>query len=124
MGGTLVVEILLGILTVFVTVATFLGASRAGQRQATGTLADIDAKAYDRAKGIYESAIDTLEDQITHVREQMAMLDAEVEKLQNTNQSLIRQVFELQATNRSLTVQVSELKRSNDQLLEELRKKN
>jgi len=122
MDSATIVQILLAVLTVAVGAGTYLGAGRAGRLQASGTLADIDAKAYERAKMIYESAIDTLQEHVTGLREQMSVLDTEVVKLQSTNRSLIAQVTELQETNRSLTIQVRELQDSNDQLLSELRR--
>ena len=123
MDGSTVVEILLAVLTVAVGVGTYLSAGRAARLQSTGTLADIDAKAYDRAKGIYESAIDTLQEQLGNLRTQMGTLDAEISRLQETNRSLMRQVADLQVTNGQLTVQVAELQASNDRLLAELRRK-
>lgn len=124
MSSATIVQILLALLTVAVGVGTYLGAGRAGRLQASGTLADIDAKAYERAKMIYESAIDTLQEHVTGLREQMSVLDREVAKLQSTNRSLIIQVSELQDTNHSLTVQVRDLQDSNRQLLEELRRRD
>ena len=124
MSSATIVQILLALLTVAVGVGTYLGAGRAGRLQASGTLADIDAKAYERAKMIYESAIDTLQEHVTGLREQMSVLDGEVAKLQATNRSLIAQVTELQDTNHRLTVQVRELRDSNTQLIDELRRKD
>lgn len=124
MDGATVVEILLAVLTVAVGVGTYLGAGRAGRMQAAGTLADIDAKAYERAKMIYESAIDTLQEHVTTLRGQMGVLDEEVAKLQVTNRSLILQVSELQVTNTQLTHQVTELQLSNERLIAELQRRD
>jgi|SRR5690242_5680539 len=124
MSSSVIVEILLAVLAAMVGLGSFVGANRAGRLQATGTLADIDSKAYERAKVIYESAIDTLQDHVLTLRDQMKTLDSEVAKLQATNRSLIQQVSELQATNRDLTIQVSELQAGNARLLVELRKRD
>jgi len=110
MSQNVIIEILLAVLTVAIGVGSFVGASRANSSQAAGTRAAIDAAAYERAKLIYESAIDTLQEQIQALRVQMSTLDEEVIKLQRTNQSLMIRVGELQATNSELTKQISELK--------------
>ena len=124
MSSSIIVEILLAVLAAMVGLGSFVGANRAGRLQATGTLADIDAKAYERARVIYESAIDTLNDHVVNLRAQMKSLDEEITRLQATNRSLIQQVSELQSTNRALIVQVSELQAGNARLLVELKKRD
>ena len=124
MSSSIIIEILLALLAAMVGLGSFVGANRAGRLQATGTLADIDAKAYERAKVIYESAIDTLQEHVLILRDQMKNLDAEVTRLQETNRSLIQQVSEMQAVNRDLTIQVSELQTGNARLLVELQKRD
>ena len=111
MSPTVIVQILLAVLTVMVGLGAFIGANRANTSQAAGTQSAIDAAAYERAKQIYESAIDTLQDQIQGLREQMTNLDQEVIKLQQTNQNLVMRVAELQRTNEELTTQISELRK-------------
>jgi len=111
MSPTIIVQILLAVLTVMVGLGAFIGANRANASQAAGAKSAIDAAAYERAKQIYESAIDTLQEQIQALREQMMSLDQEVIKLQQTNQSLVLRVAELQVTNHDLTEQISELRK-------------
>jgi cell division protein FtsB len=118
---SIIVEILLSVLAVMIGVGSFVGASRANKLQSESAQTAIDATAYQRAREIYESAIDTLQEHVTGLREQMITLDSEVAKLQETNRSLMLQVSELQATNRDLTIQVAGLQRSNTELLVELR---
>ena len=110
MSQSVIVEILLAVLTLAIGVGSFIGASRANSSQAAQARAAIDAAAYERAKQIYESAIDTLQEQIKALREQMTHLDKEVNKLQATNQSLVLRVAELQHTNNELTTQIADLR--------------
>lgn len=110
MSQSVIVEVLLAVLTVAIGVGSFLGASRANRAQTVGAQAAIDAAAYERAKEIYESAIDTLQEQIQALRVQMTSLDTEVTKLQQTNRNLLLRVTELQDTNTKLTTQISHLK--------------
>lgn len=94
MSAQVVVEIFLGLLTVMVAVATYLGAARAGKTQASTAIAQIEADAYNRARGIYEAAIDQLEEQVARLQTQVNGLEEEVTKLRKSNRDLRRKVEE------------------------------
>ncbi|MGH7240489.1 MAG: hypothetical protein ACREHG_10575 [Candidatus Saccharimonadales bacterium] len=102
MGGSLIVEILLAVLTVAVAVGTYLGAARAGKAQASGVLADVDAKAYERARESYESAIATLVEHVERLKVQLEQIETEVEQLHKSNRDLLGQVEDLQIANSRL----------------------
>ena len=99
MNDSLIVEILLGVMSVAVAFGSYLGATRAKKAEASAAEADIDAEAFNRAKGIYESAISALENQLGRVRTQLEMLDSQVQALQTTNRELRTQLIELQDSN-------------------------
>ena len=106
MSSSIVVEILLAVLAMVVGLGSFVGANRAGKAQTAVTIADIDAQAYERAKGIYESAIDTLEKQLIRLRDQLTELDNEVMKLQESNRRMSMQVTDLRLANERLERQL------------------
>lgn len=95
MGGATIVEILLSVLVVAVSVATYLGAARAGKNQAAGAVADVEAKAYQRAEVIYQDAIDTLVKHVERLKDQSETLEMEVNKLHRSNSDLLEQVSSL-----------------------------
>lgn len=118
MSDATIVEILLAVLALVVSYGSYLGASKASKSPAAvASPSDIDADAYERAKGIYESAISALEGHVSRLREQMEILDAEISKLQKSNR-------ELYLNNVELTSQVAEMRSANARLtieLEEIR---
>jgi peptidoglycan hydrolase CwlO-like protein len=112
MSQSVIVEILLAVLTLAIGIGSFVGASRANSSQAAGMKASIDAAAYERAKQIYESAIDTLQEQIQGLRDHLNGLDDEIGKLQVNNRNLMLRISELQQTNDQLTTQLSNLRKN------------
>ena len=106
MSDATIVEILLAILAAAITFGSFVGANRAGKVQGAGTLADIDAQAYEQARAIYESAIGTLGGHIQQLKDQIGNLDTEVTRLQVANRELRSQVTDLQIANHKLEVEL------------------
>jgi peptidoglycan hydrolase CwlO-like protein len=113
MNSSLVIEILLGLLTAVVGYVAYRGSSKAATAQAEAIEADVDAKAYERAKTIYESAIDSLEGHVNRLREQTKLLDTEVSKLQQSNADLRKQVLEMQIANARLENELREIRKGN-----------
>ena len=117
MASSLIIEILLGLVAVMIGLGSFIGANRVEKLKANVSIADIDADAYERAKGIYESAIKALEGHVVRLREQMDILDVEVRKLQSSNRDLYlnnveltTQVAEMRAANARLTIELHQLR--------------
>lgn len=94
--GSYIIETLLALLTGVVGFVSYHNSNRAAKAQAVATEADIDAEAYTRAKGIYESAINAMGDQVARLREQTVLLEQEVARLQKYNLELSRSNTELQ----------------------------
>ena len=113
MDSSLIVEILLGVLSVAIAFGSYIGASRVNRAQAETATTEIDAQAYQRAREIYESAIDALEEHVNRLKVQMVALGEEVTKLQASN-------AELHYTNIRLNVQVKELQSANHDLEHQL----
>lgn len=99
MSDSLIIQILLGVLALMIGVGSFVGASRAAKVQAVGMKASVEANAYQRATDIYEGAIDSLKDQVTRLREEIAALSLEVETLRRSNHAMADQVTELREAN-------------------------
>lgn len=118
-SDSIIVEILLGVLSLVVGVGSFLGATRANNVRAV-TSADVDAEAYGRAKSIYESAIDALEGHVSRLQKQIDILGGEITKLQQSNLDLQRSNIDLQSSNAELRSQVLELQMANTRLESEL----
>ena len=114
MSASVVIEVLLAILSVMIGVGSFLGASRAAKFQATPALAEIDAKAYERAKQIYESAIDTMDEQIKRLHVNIDELNKEVTTLRRTNSDLISEMQEMRITNMRLENRLKRLEKNGD----------
>lgn len=102
MSASLAVEILLGLLTFSVSaVALFLGL-RANKAQAQAASTAVDAAAYQRAKDIYESAIDSLKGQTTDLHDQVINLQTEVSRLRTQSADLQTEVSRLRSSNAEL----------------------
>lgn len=71
MDSTVIVEILLGLLTVVVGFVTFMAASRTQRQQHVAERTAVDAAAYERAREIYESALQTLREELTSTRSEL-----------------------------------------------------
>jgi flagellar motility protein MotE (MotC chaperone) len=71
MNSTIIIEILLGLLTVVMGVVTFVAASRTQRQQALSDKTAVDASAYKRAREIYESALETLREELSSTRSEL-----------------------------------------------------
>jgi predicted RNase H-like nuclease (RuvC/YqgF family) len=81
MDSTVVVEILLGLLTVTVGFVTFIAASRTQRQQSVADQTAVDAAAYERAKEIYESALQTLHEEWSSTRSELLTARSEIMSL-------------------------------------------
>lgn len=82
----------LGIMSIVIAIVIWLASTRAAhiaetEQNPSAYLRKVDEEAYDRARKIYEAAIDQLEDELTRVSNQARDLQLEVQKL---NMELIR----------------------------------
>lgn len=71
MNSTIIVEILLGLLTLIVGLVTFMAASRTQRQQHMADRTAVDAAAYERAREIYESALQTLREELSSTRSEL-----------------------------------------------------
>lgn len=78
MTATLIIEILLGVLTVVVGLGSFLAATHANRLQARSAQMAVDAGAYARAKEIYEGALGELRLELESMRAEIIRLRAEI----------------------------------------------
>lgn len=106
MSDSLIIQILLGVLALMIGVGSFVASSRAAKVQAVTVKSGVEAEAYNRATAIYEGAIHSMEAQIGRFREEVALLNTEVEKLRASNLRLSTEVTELQATNLELLAEM------------------
>ena len=81
MSADRVIEILLAVLSGTVGYVSFRLSTKAAEAQDNATEAAVDAAAYDRAKDLYESAIDTLRTDLAAARVEISRLNGEVEQL-------------------------------------------
>ena len=95
MDSAILTNILLGLLPIVTAVIAYLGATRTSRNQAEIAIADIDADAYERAKGLYESAIKAQDESIGRYRVQLSELTTEVTLLRKSNTELKTQMREL-----------------------------
>jgi predicted nucleic acid-binding Zn-ribbon protein len=107
---TLVVEILLALLATGLSAAAFFAATKANRTQAQAATTAVDAAAYERAKSLYESAIDTLQGQTGALHDQVVNLQTEVSRLRTQSADLQSEVTRLRVSNSDLREQVSILK--------------
>lgn len=100
---SLIVTILLGIATVTIAFASFRVASRANRAQSEAVVVAVDAGAYERAKSIYEGAIETLTDQVGEFRSQIVTLQADMRLLRDQSAELQTEVARLRLSNDTLS---------------------
>lgn len=97
------ITILLGVLTITLPMAAYFASTRATRLQVQATSADaeanreagriaVDAQAYDRARVLYEAAINVLRNQIEDLTERVASLSDEVHRLRAANEKLEKEV--------------------------------
>jgi predicted nucleic acid-binding Zn-ribbon protein len=99
---TLAVEILLALLATGLSAAAFFAATRANRAQADAAESAVDAAAYQRAKDIYESAIDSLKGQTRDLHDQVVNLQTEVSRLRLQSADLQTEVVQLRGSNADL----------------------
>lgn len=114
MNATLAVEILLSLLTIGLSAAAFFAATRANRAQSQAAKTAVDAAAYERAKMLYESAIDTLKGQTTDLHDQVVSLQTEVSRLRVQSADLSSEVTRLRSSNTDLREQIFILKRDQE----------
>lgn len=105
---SLIVEILLGLITIALGVGGYFGATKANRTQQETKQEEIDAQAYGRAKDIYESAIKSLQDNIVQLRQQMSDLEAELVKLRRANGDLLTEVSKLRVSKAQIEAELEE----------------
>lgn len=81
MDSTVVIEIMLGLLTVTVGFVTFVAASRTQRQQSIEHQTAVDAAAFERAKEIYESALETLQTDLSSTRSELLSARNEIMSL-------------------------------------------
>lgn len=113
MSSTLVVEILLGLIAAVIGFSSFYQATRANREQArlalaqsTATTKAVDAEAYERAREIYEHALNTL-------RAELRSTGTELHELRDSNEKLSTAL-------REARTEISEVKNSNERLRGEI----
>ena len=108
-----VTTVAIGVVTAVIAFATFYLAARAARAQHQAVVKGVDAEAYDRARGLYESAIDNLQEEtrrleaqvaslraeVAQVHDQAALLQAEIRKLRSSNDALRRELIALKGGN-------------------------
>lgn len=107
MGSTIIVSIVLTFVTAAISVAVFFAATHAARIQAEAasrsTRETVDAAAYERAKQIYESAIDQLEQELTRMRSRLLEFEQEVNLLRG-------QVAHLERANSDMRVRLDNMR--------------
>lgn len=91
-------EMWIGLIALAGTIVT--GAFSARNARATARVEQhkVDAEAFARAKGIYEAALDTVEEQLERVRTQLDRVSHELAQEQDTSASLRAEVRVLRTT--------------------------
>jgi predicted nucleic acid-binding Zn-ribbon protein len=110
MSAGLLIEILLGLLAFGVSAAAFFSATRANRSQSDSARAAVDAGAYQRAKEIYEGAIETLRSQTAQLHGEVVSLQGEVTRLRLQGTELAGEVTRLRGVNDELRGQIASLR--------------
>lgn len=111
MSASLLVEILLALLALVLPAAVFFAARGANRAQSETAALAVDAAAYQRAKDIYEGAIDALKDQTRDLHDQVVNLQTEVSRLRTQSADLQTEVTQLRSSNTDLRRQIGILER-------------
>lgn len=124
MNARTLFDVLVVVVPLIIGLVTYLQAQKAIRTQARTQLriaeSDVDAEAYERAKGLYESSLGDLEKHVGRLRDQINLLTAEIAKLQKSNAELSQSNIQLQKSNAELRHQVEELQAANTRLESEL----
>lgn len=78
LSSAFVTAVLISVPSVIIAVASYGLSVRAKRETARAALGQIDAEAYNRARGLYESAIDTLRRELADTRSENARLHTEL----------------------------------------------
>jgi septal ring factor EnvC (AmiA/AmiB activator) len=116
MSPALAVDVVLGILPFVVGYATLRMTSRTASQAAQVEAKRVDAAAFERARTIYEGAIDQLESELGQVRTERDRLSGEVRRLAGINDELERQTGVMHGVGG----EVDRLRETNQRLLAEL----
>lgn len=120
MNGRLLFDILVVVIPLTIGFITYLQAQKAIRTQARSQLKtaeiEVDAEAYDRAKGLYESSLADLERHVGRLRDQINLLVTEIAKLQASNAELSQANVQLQASYADLNKSNIQLQASNAEL--------
>lgn len=104
-----IITMIVGAAAVAVTVSIYFVAAKANKTQLRMQQGAVDAAAYERAKIIYEGAINTLQGEIDSLRGEMS-------RLRDANESMSAEMARVRALNREMQGEVNRLKRTNEDL--------
>lgn len=83
MSADLTVQILLGLLVLVVGFSGYITASRATRAQSASADKAVDAAAFERARQIYEGALETLRDELASCRSELLSARGEISGLRH-----------------------------------------
>ncbi|MBO4272373.1 hypothetical protein [Microbispora triticiradicis] len=84
--------------------------ARSANRSTKVEESKVDAEAYQRAKAVYESALDTMEEQLKQVRERLDVVTNQLTQEQDASIALRRQVRDLQTQLAAMEQTVADLR--------------
>lgn len=102
-------EILLGVLTLIVGYSSFWLATRSTHAQGRAAVRAVDAAAYERARQIYEGALDTLREDLTATRGDLATTRSDLATTRNDLVTARREIGSLRREILGLRRKVEEL---------------
>ena len=97
MTGDTVVQVLLGLLVLAVGYTGFVTASRATRSQAASADRAVDAGAFERARQIYEGALETLRDELAATRSDLLSARSEISGMREDSLKLRQEITRLRA---------------------------
>lgn len=125
MTVTLIIQIVLGALPFITAFAAFHLSTRSTRAQAETAAKAVDAQAYDRARGIYEAAINQLGENLRAAARRAETAEAELSQLRDCKDRLDQVEDALRQTRRDLAVgqrEVAELREANRALAAQVRR--
>ena len=102
--------LIIGVLGLIVAIATIWLSGHAARTQAGAAVKGVDAAAYDRARELYESAIDNLQEETRRLEAQVASLRAEVAAVHDQAGLLQAEIRKLRQSNDALRRELAALK--------------